>query len=336
MNELLTPFATRPLDNSFAPDEYQDARAFYDREGFVVIRGLITRNACAAVRDALAQEVRPSRVPILRQQNMKYERNRFGEHGLLENPIFNVQDLDDRSHGAFRRAALQALTGEAVARWTACLLAAPATKLIQSMFFEAPAGTWAHQDSYYQDSATGLGQCVAGWFALEDIEEDAGRFYVCPRSHKALAVIRNEGALDFALGHDVYKTVVQEAIAAHGWQLHAPALKQGDVLFWNSLTVHGSFAGGGRGASRTSLTAHYLADEDEMLQFHTRIRRQKMVTYNGMRVGLLHDQSRLRNRLVRDAAFRFPRAYALARRAALTALLRLPRGKASAVVRDAG
>ncbi len=31
------------------------------------------------------------------------------------------------------------------------------------MAFEAAAGTWAHQDSYYQDSYAELGGMTAGW-----------------------------------------------------------------------------------------------------------------------------------------------------------------------------
>ncbi len=54
------------------------------------------------------------------------------------------------------------------------------------MFFEAPAGTRAHQDSYDPDSAARLGGCIAGWFAPEDIDAGAGRFYVCPGSHSSL------------------------------------------------------------------------------------------------------------------------------------------------------
>lgn len=43
-----------------------------------------------------------------------------------------------------------------------------------------------------------------------------------------------------------------------------------------------------------------------MLQFHSRIRTQRTLQYNGMTIGLLHDQDRLRNRLLRSFAFRLP------------------------------
>ena len=55
-------------------------------------------------------------------------------------------------------------------------------KLVQSMYFEGNSATWEHQDTYYLDSEK-IGSMVAGWIALEDIEADAGRFFVCPKSH---------------------------------------------------------------------------------------------------------------------------------------------------------
>ena len=93
------------------------------------------------------------------------------------------------------------------------------------------------------------------------------------------------------------------------------------MLLWNSLTVHGSLPASRPGVSRTSLTAHYLREEDPMLQFQSRIRTQRTMPYNGMTVGLLHDQDLLRNRLVRGAAFHFPTSYMSARRIALRAVL---------------
>ncbi len=305
----------------FLPGDLAGAREFYDAEGYVVLRGLIPAELCSRARACFDAGVRGSSIPILRQKNMRYERNEFDADGFLSNPIFNVQDLGSRSLGAFRDAVLDILTHAATAAATAALLGAERTKLIQSMFFEAPAGTWAHQDSYYQDSAAGLGGCVAGWFALEDIDAGAGRFYVCPGSHRAMAPLRNAGAYNFATGHQAYQQAMLEAIRSNGFACAAPFLKTGDVLFWNSLTVHGSLPSSRPGVSRSSLTAHYLREGDAMLQFHSRIRDQETMRHGGMAVGLLHDQDRLRNRVVREVAFHFPRTYATARRTALRALI---------------
>jgi len=304
----------------FRPQEIDEAVQYYRREGYVVVRGLLPPSLCDAIRGAYQTEVRPSGTPILRQKNMRYERNSFDQDGFLENPIFNVQDLETRRFGRFKQNALLGLTQQRVAEMTAALIGAGPTKMIQSMFFEAPVGTWAHQDSYYQDSAAGLGRCVAGWYALEDVNAAAGRFYVCPRSHQTISVLRNAGALDFATSHERYKTAVVETMRQHELELRAPYMAKGDVLFWSSLTVHGSFAPSGRGVSRTSLTAHYLPQEDEMLQFHTRVRKQETISVNGMPVAQLHNQDLRRNRLVRGVAAHAPNAYAAARKLAMRGL----------------
>jgi phytanoyl-CoA hydroxylase len=304
----------------FRAHELDAALAYYEAEGYVVMRGLLSAAACDRARAALDTQLRPSRTPILRQKNMRYERNHMSADGFLLNPIFNVQDLHTKRLGAFKHATLDIITSKAVADATKAVLGGR-TKIIQSMFFEAPANTWAHQDSYYQDSSERIGNCVAGWFALEDIDAGAGRFYVCPGSHRKMQVLRNAGELNFASGHQRYQRAMVDAMKAGKFEYHAPFLAAGDVLFWCSTTVHGSLGASRPGVSRTSLTAHYLRESDEMLQFHTRIRPQQFMHYNGMSVGLLHDQDQWRNRLVRDLAFHLPGPYAMARKAAMKAMI---------------
>jgi phytanoyl-CoA hydroxylase len=303
-------------DPYFSPRELADALAYYDAEGYVVLRGLVPAELCDRVRAAFDAEVRPSRAPILRQADMRYESNRFDADGFLANPIFNVQDLRTKRFGGFKSAALDVLTHGVVAATVAALLGDRA-KLIQSMFFEGSVGTWAHQDSYYQDSAAEIGRCAAGWFALEDTAAETGRFYVCPKSHRAMPVIGNAAERNFADGHERYKEAVLAAARRAGLEWRSPFLAKGDVLFWTSRTVHGSLPARRPGVSRASLTAHYLREDDEMLQFHSRVRRQDLDRHNGMAVGRLHDQDKWRNRVVCRTAATFPRGFAAVRRAAI-------------------
>lgn len=106
----------------FRPDCLAEARTFYEEQGYVVLRGLVPADLCPRVRAVFDSSVRASRIAMLRQKNMRYERNAFDGHGFLQNPIFNVQDLGSRSLGAFRDAALNVLTHRAVAAATASLL----------------------------------------------------------------------------------------------------------------------------------------------------------------------------------------------------------------------
>ncbi|MGA2552189.1 MAG: phytanoyl-CoA dioxygenase family protein [Burkholderiaceae bacterium] len=310
----------------FSIEQLVAACAYYRDQGYVVIRGLVAPELCDRVMAAFDRQARNSKVPILRQKNMRYERNMFDSDGLLVNPIFNIQDLQSSHFGIFKQAVLDMYTDSGVTRVAAsvlgCVGAGERVRLIESMFFEAPAGTWPHQDSYYQDSADSLGGATAAWFALEDIGARAGRFYVCPRSHREASPILNHGKNNFGTGHNHYREAVLALARQHQFEWRAPYLAKGDVLFWNSLTIHGSLSqAAGSHESRRSLTGHYLRRTDELLQFHTRLRHQKKSHHRGVEIGLLHDQDELRNRVARTMAFHFPGLWATARSVAIKALV---------------
>ncbi len=305
----------------FGIEDLPLAKRYYDDNGYVVLRRLIPKSLCDVLRADFDRNVRGSTVPMLRQHNMRYERHEFTADGFLTNPIFNIQDLQTRLFGGFKQAALDILTHHNASTAIGALLGAASAKLIQSMFFEAPVNTWIHQDSYYQDSALSLGGAIAGWYALEDIDVAAGRFYVLPTSHRTIPVLLNHGKRAVSVGHDTYKRELLEAVAGHDQlQGHAPFLRAGDVLFWNSLTVHGSLPALRPKVSRASLTAHYLRETDDMLQFHTRVRHQQESRHNSMKVCLLHDQDKLLNRSVRTLSSTFPAAWSVTRNVLLRAL----------------
>jgi phytanoyl-CoA hydroxylase len=99
------------------------------------------------------------------------------------------------------------------------------------------------------------GHLVGAWIALEDIAEDAGRFFVLPGSHQ----------LDFEAGrpgktHAEWLREIGDYVKQHPEKVAAPALLAGDVLFWNSRTVHGSLPTKDPRHSRKSLTAHFLPE----------------------------------------------------------------------------
>jgi phytanoyl-CoA hydroxylase len=325
-SELLVPDSIGEDKPYFTSNELEPACEYYRAQGYVVFRGLVSPALCDRVVRGFQQEARDSRVPILRQKNMQYERNEFDQNGFLSNPIFNIQDLQSKHFNVFKSAALDLYTDPAVTRAVSALLGGPAegegVRLIESMYFEAPAGTWPHQDSYYQDSAAQIGGATAAWIALEDITSKAGRFYVCPKTHAQFPVIWNRDKWNSGTGHENYKDAILSVAREHGVSWRAPYLAKGDVLFWNSLTIHGSLPPfPGSSDSRKSLTGHYLRSGHQLFQFHTRVRRQKMKEHNGTQIGLLHDQDEVRNQLVRAFAYHFPNLWTLGRRIAIKFLV---------------
>jgi phytanoyl-CoA hydroxylase len=293
-------------------------RAYYEAEGYVVVRGAIPPALCDEARAAFAREVKPFPGYVYRQATAVPERNVFTEHGHVVNSLLNIQDLDRRHFPAFRSAGLRVITHEAVQRVARALLGEGGT-LVQSMYFDGNPATWAHQDTYYLDS-TALGRMAAVWVAVEDIHPGAGRFYVYPRSH-LIDMKRNGGDFDIAFNHDRYKRLVLDTIRTQHLECRAPALRKGDLFFWSARTIHGSLET--RGArSRSSFTAHFVPSSTGLLQFQTRARKLELHVINGVPVHHPKDQSRLANRAMLRLETTFPTALRRAKQLAIKVVTR--------------
>jgi phytanoyl-CoA hydroxylase len=126
--------------------------------------------------------------------------------------------------------------------------------MMQNMFFDKSTGTIEHQDHYYLDSNP-PGQMTAAWYALEDIHEDAGCFFVLPGSHKGKVIERARNS-DF-LDHDAFVKEIGELIEEGRYEYRSFSISKGDVIFWHPYTIHGAYNNKDPRYSRKSLTAHY-------------------------------------------------------------------------------
>ena len=162
---------------------------------------------------------------------------------------------------------------------------------------------------------------AAAWIAVEDIAPGAGRFFVYPRSH-LIDMAKNGGDFDIAFHHQRYKELVKHVIAEQGLVCRAPALRKGDVLFWAAKTIHGSLQTTQPSRSRRSFTAHFIPDQSRLLQYQTRVRPLKTELVNGVRVHHPKDLSRAVNRAVLRVETRFPRAFQIAKKAAIKLVTR--------------
>jgi phytanoyl-CoA hydroxylase len=290
-------------------------RKTYDEEGYVVLRGLLPLESCRKVQSSFLEHIKPSPDLFYRQTASGLaERHRLNEHGHMVNALLNIHDLQSRPYGGFRGAAMDVVCHASIQAVLGTLFSEPGT-LVQTMYFEGNPATWAHQDTYYLDS-TDPGRLTACWIALEDIAPGAGRFYVYPRSHR-LAMKQNAEDVNFSFRHDEYKRHVLAQIRANDLELRAPALKAGDVLFWNSRTIHGSLETVTPERTRHSITAHYIPASTKLLQFQSRVRTMRMKSVQGMQVHHPKDLDLLRPRLALWAESAFPATYAWTRRLAI-------------------
>jgi phytanoyl-CoA hydroxylase len=328
-----TTFATRdpidrPLSVPVAPGDDPSPRfeatetdaiaRYYAKHGYVVIRDVVPIDRCRAANAAFDVEVKHDPRPFYRLSGTPEVHERTPE-GYMRDGIRDVQDLDRHRYGRFRQASLDVVTDPTLHTVAAAVLGERA-KIVQTMYFEGNPATQPHQDSYYLD-ASPIGTMTAAWIACEDIDAGAGRFYVCPGSHR-LDLPRNAGDHNIAEHHDRYLTAVTDAMRDRPLEVRAPVMRTGDVLLWSALTVHGSLATATPDVSRRSFTAHLVADSAPFLQWQHRTLTLDLTEVNGVRVHHPKDQSRLRHKARFLAETRLPGVTATAKRVVSARLLR--------------
>ncbi len=222
----------------------------YARYGYAVVRSAVPQASIQELKTLYAQDIVPSRHPFFRQNANAYESNKLSAHGYVLQSFLDIHDY--AKYPRFSRAARDIFCASALMGALRRVSGFETFALMQTMLFDMNTETPGHQDWYYLDTVPG-GNLIAAWIALEDIDERAGRFYVLPGSQN-----NDFGAKVPGRTHAQWLAIIRAHIESHRDEISAPALRAGDVLFWNSRTVHGSLPTRDSSFSRKSLTAHYL------------------------------------------------------------------------------
>ena len=292
----------------FSVGDWKKIREYYEQNGYVVLRSGFSAADCDRVRELWDTEVRPSQNFIYRQATAKAERHAFNSKKWIMNPILNLQSVDPYSFPEFRNFSTgNILTSKSLTDTFTSIFGGEKPKIVQSMYFEGNSATWEHQDSYYLDSEE-IGSMAGAWIALEDIAASAGRFFICPGSHK-IDLGKQDENNNIADNHNVYIQSVVTKIRDLSLQIRAPFLEKGDVLFWNAWTIHGSLDSQDPDHSRSSITCHAIPESHRFLQLQTRILSLQLDEVNGVQVHRPKDLARFRNRVVFALETRFPRAF---------------------------
>lgn len=226
----------------------EDARHYYDQYGYVIFPSQIPHDRIDQLLALYERDILSSKTKFYRQNTNLYDTNRYTPHGHVIQSFLDVHNY--KRFPAFRQASLDIYFSpellDALSRTTGY----PQHNLMQSMMFDANAATPPHQDWWYLDTVPN-GHLMGIWIALEDIHEDAGRFFVMPGTHQVNMHEAN-------LPHSEWLKRMKSYLDTHPEQVHAPALKKGDVLIWNSRTIHGALPTKDQRYSRKSLTAHFM------------------------------------------------------------------------------
>jgi phytanoyl-CoA hydroxylase len=286
-----------------SPEQPERFREWFEQEGYVVVRRALPTRLCQVGIEQFRREVLPDRLAFFeRHISGKFERHCYTEAGFMKYPIMNLQDLAHRRHAGFRRAGLNLLTHPNVQRAVRILSGEPG-RVVHTMYFDGNQTTWAHRDGHYIDSAQ-AGNMLGVWIAAEDIDPDAGRFFVVPRSHR-MRVPGEEGDPNAA----DYKACMANFVRDGPLDCVAPVLRQGDLLLWKSMTIHGSLPTVNASCSRRSFTAHYVPCSHPY-QWNVRTAASsRSVRVNKVEVILHRDHSSLLARTRDELRTEWPRLY---------------------------
>lgn len=298
------------IDTHTDGPDWRDPQAFlahFQGQGYVIARSLLPSDLMDNVVASFRAEVKPYTGTILRQLSVRMEQNKFSANGFMTNTILSVQDLTDQCFESFRHNSLNVLTHERVKTALEALVGEQ-VQCVESMYFESSArGTISHSDCHFMDSSA-PGEMVAAWYALEDIHPCAGRFYIMPESHlfsteapkfaylkdlyneyeeiayKTSSSFYNNSPTTNASLRIQYHKVLEKCLASLSFI--APVMKKGDVVFWRSQVLHGSLSPEDLSHSRNSLTAHYIGQSKQYIQYGNPVHINAQ-TVNGMSVHCL-------------------------------------------------
>lgn len=220
----------------------------YQKNGYVVFEGLIPHSKIDEFVRCFENEIVPTKAKFYRQSTNVYDSNRMTVAGHVIQSFLDIHNY--KKFPGFRLLALDIFFSKALLSALKEVTGSDQHNLMQSMLFDANAVSPPHQDWWYLDTVP-HGNLLGSWIALEDIYEDAGRFYVIPGSHHVKVHKEN-------MPHSKWLGEVKRYFDENRTKVSAPALKKGDVLFWNSRTVHGAFPTSNPARSRRSLTAHFM------------------------------------------------------------------------------
>lgn len=223
-----------------------EAKRTFDEQGYVVARGLFTRQEVDRYLDYY-MELRHHpqctsdtkvRAPITNDPLLQFPR------------LMQMHRWDDLS--------MRWLIDARINAWLTGLLG-QSPYAVQTMFYFKPPGARGqalHQDNYYLRVQPGT--CVAAWMALDRCDEENGCLQVVPGSQEwpILCTVKADTTQSF--------TDVTVPIPA-GYAPVSVVMEPGDVLFFNGSLVHGSLPNKTSDRFRRSLIGHYIEGDSQQV-----------------------------------------------------------------------
>jgi ectoine hydroxylase-related dioxygenase (phytanoyl-CoA dioxygenase family) len=217
----------------------QEQIEFFQREGYLIVRGLMTAAEVDTIRTHFEQLVAAGQ-PI----KGYWEPDATATDPLLKYPrVMHPQRWD-----AFaKQMLLHPKVGEVLR-----VLLGEEPIATQSMFYFKPPGSRGqalHQDNFYLQVEPQ--SCIAAWTAIDPSTPENGGLYVVPKTQDLdLACPEEADMTQSFFKHLVRPPKDQKAVPAE--------LQPGDTLFFNGNVIHGSGPNRSKTQWRRSFICHYM------------------------------------------------------------------------------
>jgi ectoine hydroxylase-related dioxygenase (phytanoyl-CoA dioxygenase family) len=219
-------------------------RADYERDGYLVVRGLFSLEETERLRDHY----------MTMRHAGSYPDDLAGVDIQSEDPLkryprmIHMHRWDETSLRWMLDSRLGACLTELLGR---------EPYAVQTMLYFKPPGARGqalHQDQYYLRVQPGT--CMAAWMALDPCDEENGCMQVVPGSHKLPMLCAQQA--DVQVSFTSVTVPVPE-----GMPVVSVLMDPGDVLFFNGYLIHGSRPNTSTTRFRRALIGHYIAGEAE-------------------------------------------------------------------------
>jgi len=222
--------------------------------GYVILKGAIPPESCAAFSDELARMWREGAPDALMQEPGEPK----GVPITVGSSPVMMRVLDIH---AVRSAALELLFAPPIVRFLQLIFERDPL-LFQSLTFECGSEQGIHQDTAYVVVHPPL-ELAAAWIALEDVTEGSGELQYYEGSHRLPEYLFSGQHKHFNRGRDGAEqhSEWEGLLHINGREMNLPLKtflpKQGDVLIWAADLAHGGAQVKDRTLTRRSLVGHY-------------------------------------------------------------------------------
>lgn len=225
-----------------------DVEAFA-RDGFLIVRGLVSETEAAQIRDTFMSAAANGPVEGLSE----FKHKGTAAYDKTDPLSYYPRMMNPHRHPEMQvgKTAMQYMLSPRIGAALEQLMGEPAVA-VQTMFYFKPPGARGqdfHQDNFYLKVKPGT--CMAAWIAIDHCDAENGGMMCVPdtQTYDVQCPEQSDSKLYFTTEH---------VAIPEGKTAVLPIMKPGDVLFFNGQTIHGSGPNTSTDRFRRSLICHYV------------------------------------------------------------------------------